>query len=282
MAKFATFAIAALLPIVGYAQQTVTLRDGTRYTGAMVRADENSVTFRDENGQRRSFDTNQIQSIQFNGDSRSNYDNRGFGGNTNDRNGTTNRDRTRAGNNGDYNGSNYNNGNRDAGYMTIAAGTEMAVRTNESIDVQSGSEGRMYSAQIDRDVTDGDGNVVIPRGSEAQLTVRNTGNRQIGLDLQSVSVNGRRYTVDTGEVTQTSQGREGVGANRRTGEYVGGGAVLGTLLGAIAGGGRGAAIGALAGGAAGAGTQVLTRGSQVKVPAETTLSFRLDNPLRLR
>jgi hypothetical protein len=63
---------------------------------------------------------------------------------------------------------------------------------------------------------------------------------------------------------------------------VGGGAVLGTLIGAIAGGGKGAAIGAAAGAGAGAGTQILTRGKSVKVPAETTLRFKLDQPLRLQ
>ena len=40
------------------------------------------------------------------------------------------------------------------------------------------------------------------------------------------------------------KGEQGIGKNKRTAEYVGGGAVLGTLLGAIAGGGKGAAIGA--------------------------------------
>jgi outer membrane lipoprotein SlyB len=62
---------------------------------------------------------------------------------------------------------------------------------------------------------------------------------------------------------------------------VGGGAVFGTLLGAIAGGGKGAAIGALAGGAAGAAGQSVTRGHDVRVPAESILTFRLDEPLRM-
>ena len=38
---------------------------------------------------------------------------------------------------------------------------------------------------------------------------------------------------------------------------------------------------AVAGGGAGAGTQILTRGKSVKVPAETTLRFKLDQPLML-
>ena len=49
-----------------------------------------------------------------------------------------------------------------------------------------------------------------------------------------------------------------------------------------AGGGKGAAIGAVAGAAAGGTAQVLTKGKEVKIPAETTLRFRIDQPLNLR
>ena len=49
----------------------------------------------------------------------------------------------------------------------------------------------------------------------------------------------------------------------------------------MAGGGKGAGIGALAGGAAGAIGQTVTRGSKVHVPAETVLTFQLEQPLRL-
>jgi outer membrane lipoprotein SlyB len=102
----------------------------------------------------------------------------------------------------------------------------------------------------------------------------------MALDLQSIKAGNRRYLVNTADLEQKAQG--GVGANKRTAETVGGGAVLGTLIGAIAGGGKGAAIGAEAGAGAGAGTQVLTRGKTVKVPAETTLRFKLDQPLTLQ
>jgi hypothetical protein len=62
---------------------------------------------------------------------------------------------------------------------------------------------------------------------------------------------------------------------------VGGGAALGTLIGAVAGGGSGAAIGAAVGAAGGAAVQVLTKGDEVRVPAESVLTFRLENPLQL-
>jgi hypothetical protein len=55
--------------------------------------------------------------------------------------------------------------------------------------------------------------------------------------------------------------------------------VLGAIIGGIAGGGKGAAIGAAAGGGAGAGVQILTKGQQVKVPSETLLEFRLQQPV---
>jgi hypothetical protein len=100
------------------------------------------------------------------------------------------------------------------------------------------------------------------------------------LTLRSVTVKGRNYPITTAGVEQ--RGDEGLGKNRRTAEMVGGGALLGTLIGAVAGGGKGAAVGAAVGAAGGATAQVLTRGKEVRVPAETVLTFRLDQPLRLK
>lgn len=163
-----------------------------------------------------------------------------------------------------------------ASAQLVPNGTRISVRTNETITASSGN-GRVYSGVVSSDVMGTDGNVAIPRGANAELMVRRAGNDEVAVDLESVSVGGRRYVVAASE--STSGGRAGLGKNKRTGEYVGGGALLGTVIGAIAGGGRGAAIGALAGGAAGAGTQVLTRGKSLRVPAESILTFRLEQPL---
>jgi outer membrane lipoprotein SlyB len=100
------------------------------------------------------------------------------------------------------------------------------------------------------------------------------------LDIQSITIAGRRYLVSTEDVVLDND--TGVGKNKRTAQAVGGGAVLGGIIGAIAGGGKGAAIGVLVGGAGGAGAQVLTRGHDVQVPAETLLNFRLDKPVMLQ
>jgi hypothetical protein len=159
----------------------------------------------------------------------------------------------------------------------IPSGTRIDIRSDETIDTRDVGDGRIYPGTVVNDVTDRDGRVIIPRGANAELIARRVGAHEASVDLDSVIVNGKHYSVDTRSADRTR--RDGVGENKRTGEFVGGGAVLGTLLGAIAGGGKGAAIGALAGGAAGAGTQVLTRGERIHVPAESVLTFRLERPL---
>ena len=73
----------------------------------------------------------------------------------------------------------------------------------------------------------------------------------------------------------------GIGNNQETIEHVGGGALLGTVIGAITGGAKGAAVGAAAGAAVGAGTQILTHGRRVSIPAESLITYRLQNGLDL-
>jgi hypothetical protein len=185
-------------------------------------------------------------------------------------------------------GSMPNSANESAqarGSVTVPTGTEIAVRTNEAIDSQNASEGQTYSAVVLQDVKGSAGETLIPKDSDAQLIIRKaasggtTGSSELTLDLYSITVNGHRYVVSTEDVTEKNN--RGIGKNKRTAEMVGGGAALGTLLGAIAGGGKGAVIGAVAGAAAGGTAQVLTKGKEVKVPAETILRFQLDKPLRL-
>lgn len=285
MARLRISIFAALIPLTALAQETIRLRDGTTFDGRMTGATERSVTFRDNSGQMHRFDVDRVQSIQFAGADRANSYGANYPSNysatppgpppPDNQYGTYAPDAPR--NNGQH-----GPGGNPGYVMEIPAGTELAVRTNESIDTRDTSQGTSYSAQLDRDVVDANGNVIIPRGAEARLVVRRVNDNTLTLDLQSIRVNARTYNVDTSDVRQNGSEREGLGANKRTGEFVGGGAVLGTLLGAIAGGGKGAAIGALAGAGAGAGAQVLTRGDHVRVPAESVLSFRLDRPLRMR
>jgi hypothetical protein len=168
----------------------------------------------------------------------------------------------------------------------IPAGTKIAVRSDETIDSSRAADGQRYGAEVSSDVLDGSGAVAIPRGSSAQLVIvsasrggRIRGASDLILTLGSVTVGGQTYGVDTGDIQRT--GRQGMGVNKRTGEFAGGGTALGAIIGAIAGGGKGAAIGAGAGAGGGALTQILTKGKAVQVPAESLLSFKLDKPLEI-
>jgi len=167
----------------------------------------------------------------------------------------------------------------------IPAGVNIPVRTSEAIDARA-ADGRIYTGVVDEDVFDANGRVAIPRGSAAELMVKKSGS-DLSIDLESLTINGRRYAVaadanavGTSGVKDTIENGAGtIGANKDTATYVGGGALLGTVIGAITGGGKGAAIGAAVGAAAGAGTQIYTHGKSVKVPAESLLTFRLGQDL---
>ena len=169
---------------------------------------------------------------------------------------------------------------------TIANGTQLSVRTNELIDSSTSNVGQTYSAQIASDILDNNGSVTIPKGSDARLVIRSASGGNVSsssdlvLDVDSLTIGGRQYQVSTGDLAE--KGGQGIGANQKTAVMVGGGAAIGSIIGAIFGGGKGAAIGAAVGAGAGAGTEILTKGKQVKIPAETLLSFQLDQDLYLR
>jgi outer membrane lipoprotein SlyB len=174
----------------------------------------------------------------------------------------------------------------NTGAKIIPEGTEISITTNEGINSEKAKGGELYSATIASDTRDSRGEIAIPSGTPAKLVVRDISGGgavhtpELVLDLYSVDVNGKTYRTITSNVVE--KGRETVGLNKRTAIYAGGGGGLGALLGGIFGGGEGAGIGAAAGAGAGALTQLFTRGKRIKVPAETTMTFRLDRTLVLR
>ena len=254
---------------------TLVLRDGRTLSGNLTGANRNTISFQDRTGRTYRYSVREVEAVQF-GDGPYNSGNYGRPENGG-------RDNPGYGNNQ----GNRNQDSRDYGQsrmerVVLPVGTEVAVRTNERIDSRDVVEGQTFSAQIEGDIRDTDGSVVIPRGSDVRLVTRRVeSNGDITLDVDSITVAGRRYRVSTAD-EELQNRRDGVGGNARTGQFVGGGAVLGAIIGAIAGGGKGAAIGAASGAGAGAAAQIITRGKEVHVPAESVIRFRLDSPLRLR
>jgi hypothetical protein len=163
--------------------------------------------------------------------------------------------------------------------FTLPAGALIPVRSEETIDAAVAAPGQTYAAEVTRNVTDADGAVVIPRGSNAQIIIRSAtrggrikGASDLILDLDSVSVEGHRYTLDTQDVVK--KGRDGVGANRRTATFTGGGAAIGAIIGAIAGGGAGAAIGAVIGAGVGTAGVLTERGKDIHLYQGQQLRIR--------
>jgi hypothetical protein len=260
--KFFVFCLLIVFCGAAIATDTLTLKDGTTHNGTVVSVTARTVSFK-EGGTIHRYPRSQVESLQFSGTSAAG---------------------TKAESSKGESSSAVLGQNRKS--VTLPSGTEIAVLTNENIDSSTANAGQTFPADVAENVMNSSGQVVIPKGSEAELIVRKvaaggvTSTPEVTLDLQSIKVGGRRYMVNTQDVAQQTEC--GLGANKRTAEMVGGGAALGTLIGAIAGHGKGAAIGAAAGAAAGAGTQILTRGKTVKVPAESTLRFKLDQPLQLQ
>ena len=126
--------------------------------------------------------------------------------------------------------------------------------------------------------------VAIPRGApilgqvvDAKAAAHFKGQSLLSLDLTELTLHGNRIDLQT-----DTWSKQGKARGKNTAEKTGGGAVLGAVIGALAGGGKGAAIGALAGGGAGAGVNAITRGQEVQLPSETRLVFHLQAPVTVR
>jgi hypothetical protein len=244
--KSLIIAAAMTLCVVSFATvasaDTLILRDGTRIEGTVTGIAGRTITFRHADGASRRYPTSQAASLEFFSADRAN---------------------PRA-----------TSGRR----IEAPAGTELVVRTIETIDSRNSGADQMFSALVEHAVSDETGRVIIPQGASTQLVIRQvssggkTSSPELVLDIQSVTVGGRRYLVSTADLTEDND--TGIGTNKRAAERVGAGAAIGTVIGAITGGGKGAA--------GGAATQVLTTGRDVKVPSETVLRFRLDKPVTLR
>lgn len=164
--------------------------------------------------------------------------------------------------------------------VTLPAGQPLLVRMIDGVDSTKNHVGDIFHASLETDLNV-DGVLVARKGSDvygklvtSEQSGKFAGHSELQLELTSMMIDGRSYSLVSSDYNVQGKGR---GAD--TAKKVGGGAVLGAIIGAVAGGGKGAAIGAAAGGATGAGVQILTKGDQVKVPSETLLEFRLQQPV---
>ncbi len=166
--------------------------------------------------------------------------------------------------------------------VTIPVGTHISVRTIDAIDSTKNHVGDRFQASLEQPLVVGD-KVVVAKGAdvygrlaESKTSGTFTGKSQLRLELTGIVINGQTVPLVTGDYELSGKSRGASTAKRTVG-----GAAIGSLIGALAGGGKGAAVGAAAGGGLGVGSEVITKGDQVKVPSETLLDFTLQQEVTL-
>lgn len=166
--------------------------------------------------------------------------------------------------------------------VTIPAGTRIVIRTIDAIDSTKNHVGDPFEASLEEPLTV-DGKVVASKGAdvfgrlvESKAHGTFTGRSELRLELTGIVVNGQTLPLVTGEYDLTGKSR-GESTAKRT---VGMGAI-GAIIGAAAAGGKGAGIGAASGAVLGAGSEIITKGDQVKIPSETLLDFTLERELSI-
>jgi BON domain-containing protein len=166
--------------------------------------------------------------------------------------------------------------------VVVPAGTVLTIRLGQALGSKTSQVGTAFTGSVSTPITIA-GNMAIPVGSditgivkEAKKAGRFKGAAVLSLHLDSITVKGHQYNIETESFDQTSTGK-----GKRTAGLVVGGTGAGAAIGGLAGGGKGAAIGALAGAAAGT-VGASTGNRDIQLPAESALSFRLLQPLTLK
>lgn len=168
--------------------------------------------------------------------------------------------------------------------VNVPAGTTLAIRINQHISVKTSRPGDRFDGELVEPVVGDNDRVIVPKGTPVGGVIDASHKRGhfkgasiLELRLTSLTLNGTRYPIATGDLTRTKKGK-----GKRSAAFIGGGTGLGMLIGGLASGGTGLLIGGLAG--AGAGTAVggLTGNRDIDIPSESIVRFRLQNSLVLQ
>lgn len=162
---------------------------------------------------------------------------------------------------------------------TLPVGTSISVRTIDAIDSKTGNTEREYAASLDEPVVVNQVTVA-PTKMRAVLKIREIkpagklkGSTTLSLQLVAITINGQRVVLETGDVVSASSGK-----GKTTALNGAIGAAGGCGIGVAVGGAVGCGVGGVIGGASGIAASILF-GKTVKIPPETRLTFKLEQPV---
>jgi hypothetical protein len=165
--------------------------------------------------------------------------------------------------------------------VNVAAGTNLTIRINQHISVKTSHAGDRFDGEVVDPVVGENDQVVIPKGTPVSGVVVAShrrghfkGSSILELRLTYLTLNGTRYRLDTGDLTQTKKGK-----GKRSAAMIGGGAGVGMLVGGVATGGVGLLVGGLVGGGGGTLLSGLTGNRDIEIPAESIVRFKLADNL---
>lgn len=162
----------------------------------------------------------------------------------------------------------------------IPAGTHVRVRLGTTLSTAQNRPGDRFTATLAEPVVV-HGSTAVPAGAlfrghvtSASSSGRLRGRASLGVTLDDFELNGATHRISTTANTKVSSAHK-----RRNLGLIGGGAGLGAVIGALAGGGKGALIGAGAGAAAGTAGAAATGKQSATIPVESLLTFSLKAPV---
>jgi hypothetical protein len=161
----------------------------------------------------------------------------------------------------------------------IPAGTSVQVRITEELSSETANVGQQFHGVLAAPIT-ANGKTLVPKGASVTGEVVNFERSgrlstpgELHLTLKTIRSGGRTYPVSVRTIMVKGDSHAKSNVTK-----IGGGAGLGALIGAIAGGGKGAAIGAGVGAAAGTGVAAGTGKQPAEVQSEAVLAWISDAP----
>lgn len=170
----------------------------------------------------------------------------------------------------------------------VPSGTEMAFRTDERVSTDDNAAGDVFTATLTADVTDDDGSLLLPAGTESRWEVTRAtnddgeGNAVLAFRLASVYT-GAGWEPANATVVSTDLTVDEKDSDKETAAKVAIGGAAGALVGQILGKDTESTLkGAAAGTAMGTVVALSTRGGSARLEPGSTIRVRLDGPLQLK